>query len=64
MAISLKPSHEPIAYIGAGIIILQVIRSVINHEPISETTIEAVITAVGSIFGRALVTPNAKQVEK
>jgi hypothetical protein len=50
-------SKEPIAWLGVIILILQLINNIVSGQPIDSTSIDAVITAIGTILGRRFVTP-------
>lgn len=53
-------SHEPVAYIALILAILSVVKSVLMHEPITETILQPVIIAGSAVVMRQKVTPVAK----
>lgn len=61
---NLKFSHEPIAYIGLFLVIMQVVQAVTGHQGIDVTLINSFITALGTVVGRSLVSPVATNAEE
>jgi hypothetical protein len=53
-------SKEPIAWLGAAIVVLQVATGVIQDRGITVTGIEAILTVIATITGRKLVSPVGK----
>lgn len=56
---NLKFSHEPILWIGLVTILLQAVQAAMNGQ-FDMAIVSSVITAVGTVVGRKLVTPVAK----
>lgn len=43
-------TKQPVAYITAAIVLLQIIQSFLRNEPISMTAIDALMVATGGLF--------------
>lgn len=55
-----KFSHEPVAWLGAFAAVLVLVKSIVNHEPLTETILEPVLVAISAVVVRTKVTPVAK----
>jgi hypothetical protein len=57
---SLKFSHEPVAYITLVLAIGVVVKDILLHEPLTQAILEPVVIAIGGVIARQSVTPNRK----
>ena len=61
----MKFSKEPIAYIGAAIILLQAINTWLQEGKLPDyASINAFLVALGVVLGRKFVSPVAKNEDK
>lgn len=60
---SIKFSHEPVVWAGAIVAVAILVKNILNHEPLTETIIEPVIVALGSLIVRSKVSPVANKDE-
>lgn len=56
----IKITTEPVAWIGLGLVVLQIVQLEMNHQSITNTVVNSLLTALAAIIGRQSVTPVAK----